>query len=512
MDLKYYKMTPSRRFFHRIGDFFKGIGKGIVGFFVGIFKAIVRFFVGVWRGVKEFALNFWHGDGLTKSSHVFIGLSHLFRGQPVRGVIYLALEVLFILYMTMFGGKYLIMCFENFFGGGNVGRVETHDFWNEEEGIYDKMVGDNSFLILLYGILTVAVIVFFIIVYICATRDRYQLEEYRIIGKKPKGFKQDLNDMLDNKFHLTLLALPMAGVFIFTVIPLVTMILIAFTNYDAAHEVPQRLFQWVGFDNFKDLFQSNSKLGATFWRVLGWTLIWAVLATFTSYIFGMLLAMLINRKGIKLKKLYRTLFVATIAVPQFVSLLIMSKMLDTGGGILGSGGGIITQLIEKLFDYHLKFGIDINTTRICIVIVNMWIGVPYSMLMCSGILMNIPNDLYESARIDGASAARRFFKITLPYMLFVTGPYLITQFIGNINNFNVIYLLSGGGPGDIMLYTDGAKGTDLLITWLYKLSLGTDRNYKLASVIGILVFIISAVFSLIVYNKSSAVKGEDNFQ
>jgi len=132
--------------------------------------------------------------------------------------------------------------------------------------------------------------------------------------------------------------------------------------------------------------------------------------------------------------------------------------------------------------------------------------------MCSGIVLNIPADLYESASIDGVSPARQFMKITLPYMLFVTGPYLITQFIGNINNFNVIYLLSGGGPGDLMLYTDGAKGTDLLITWLYKLSLGADRNYKLASVIGILVFVISATFSLIVYNKSSAVKGEDNFQ
>ena len=147
----------------------------------------------------------------------------------------------------------------------------------------------------------------------------------------------------------------MVGLFMFTIVPLVTMILIAFTNYDARHEVPQHLFSWVGFDNFKELFASESKLGATFWRVLGWTMIWAVLATFTSYIFGMLLAMLINRKGIKLKKLYRTLFVATIAVPQFVSLLIMSKMLDTGGGILGSGGGIITQLIEQIFDYHLKF-------------------------------------------------------------------------------------------------------------------------------------------------------------
>ena len=512
MDLGYYKMTPSQRVKHKISGFFKNIGKGFAGFFIRIFKAVIGFFVSIGRGVKEFALNFWHGDALTKSSHLFIGLSHLFRGQVIRGIMYLALEAAFIAYMVLFGGNYLAMCFENLLGGGNIGRVETHDFWNEEEGFYDKLIGDNSFLILLYGILTLFVILFFAICYISATRESYKLEQYYIIGKKPISFKGDIGNLLDNKFHITLLSLPMVGLFMFTIVPLVTMILIAFTNYDARHEVPQHLFSWVGFDNFKELFASESKLGATFWRVLGWTMIWAVLATFTSYIFGMLLAMLINRKGIKLKKLYRTLFVATIAVPQFVSLLIMSKMLDTGGGILGSGGGIITQLIEQIFDYHLKFGIDINTTRICIVLVNMWIGVPYSMLMCSGILMNIPSDLYESAKIDGASPARQFMKITLPYMLFVTGPYLITQFIGNINNFNVIYLLSGGGPGDLMLYTEGAKGTDLLITWLYKLSLGADRNYKLASVIGILVFVISATFSLIVYNKSSAVKGEDNFQ
>ena len=505
-------MTPWQRIVCKISGFFKNFGKGFVGFFVRIYKAILAFFASVGRGFKEFGMNFWHGDALTKSSHFVLGIGHILRGQIVRGIAYLLLEVAFILYMILFGGRYLVMCFENLIGGGNIGRVETHDFWNEDEGFYDKIIGDNSFLILLYGILTLFVILFFIFCYISATKESYVLEQYHIIRKKPQTFKRDISNLLDNKFHITLLSLPMIGLFMFTIVPLVTMILIAFTNYDAGHEVPQHLFSWVGFDNFKDLFSGGSKLGQTFWRVLGWTLLWAVLATFTSYIFGMLLAMLINRKGIKLKKLYRTLFVATIAVPQFVSLLIMAKMLDTGGGILGSGGGIITQMIERIFDYHLKFGIDINTTRICIVIVNMWIGVPYSMLMCSGILMNIPNDLYESARIDGASPARRFFKITLPYMLFVTGPYLITQFIGNINNFNVIYLLSGGGPGDLMLYTDGAKGTDLLITWLYKLSLGTDRNYKLASVIGILVFVISATFSLIVYNKSSAVKGEDNFQ
>ena len=121
--------------------------------------------------------------------------------------------------------------------------------------------------------------------------------------------------------------------------------------------------------------------------------------------------------------------------------------------------------------------------------------------------MNIPEDLYESARIDGASPFKAYMKITLPYMLQVTTPYLITQFIGNLNNFNVIYLLSGGGPGNI----EGTAGkTDLLITWLYKLT--TSNSYfAVASVIGILTFIVSAVFSLILYNRSKSVKNEEEF-
>lgn len=512
MDLNYFKLPWYKKILYKISHFFKGIGKGFINFWISLAKGFLEIIKKIGKSIKNFGISFYKGNIVTKLSYIFLGLGHIFRGQIVRGIIYFVLEIGFIAFMMLFGENYLSMFFKNIFTGGNIGLVETHDFWNEELGIYDKMTGDNSFHIILYGVLSLCIIVFFVMIYLNATIESYELEQNKIIGKKADNFKKDVNNLLDNRFHITLLAIPMLGLLMFTIIPLITMILIAFTNYDANHEVPQHLFQWVRFDNFRDLFSSQSALGATFWRVLSWTLIWAVLATFTSYFFGMLLAILINKKGIKLKKVYRTLFVSTIAVPQFVSLLIMSKMLDSGGGTMGSGGGVITQMIEKMFGYHLKFGLDITTTRICIIIINMWIGIPYSMLMCSGILMNIPNELYESARIDGASPSRRFFKITLPYMLFVTGPYLITQFIGNINNFNVIFLLSGGGPGDPLLYTDGAKGTDLLITWLYKLSLGVDRNYKLASVIGILVFVISAVFSLIVYNKSSAVKGEDNFQ
>jgi arabinogalactan oligomer/maltooligosaccharide transport system permease protein len=464
--------------------------------------------------IRDYFAHFAEGNAATKSAYLVMGLGHLLHGQVGRGVIYLSLQLLFILYMVAFGGRYLVMFLENFPAGGTVGRVETHvsDVWNDELGEYVKVAGDNSFHIVLYGILSAFVILFFILTYLRSVREAYALEQSAIIGRTPDGIRRDLARLTDSRFHVTLLSLPLVGLFVFTIVPLATMILIAFTSYDANHEVPEHLFSGVGLQNFSDMLAGGSSLGGTFRRVLTWTLTWAFFATFSNYFVGMLLAMLINKRGIRLRRLYRTLLVSTIAVPQFVSLLIMSKMLDTGGGIPGSGGGIITQAIESLFGYHLQFGLDILTTRICIILVNLWIGVPFSMLLCSGILMNIPEDLYESARIDGTGPWRRFRKITLPYMLFVTGPYLITQFIGNLNNFNVIFLLSGGGPGDLSLYTDGAKGTDLLITWLYKLSLGADRNYKLASVIGILVFILSAALSLIVYNRSSAVKGEEHFQ
>ena len=149
-----------------------------------------------------------------------------------------------------------------------------------------------------------------------------------------------------------------------------------------------------------------------------------------------------------------------------------------------------------------------------IILVNIWIGVPYTLLMCSGILMNVPTDYYEASRIDGATPVGAFFYITLPYMLHVTTPYLITQFVGNINNFNVIWLLTGGGPVDNVYYGGGtqAQSTDLLVTWLYRLTTDQNPKFNVASVIGIVIFLISAVLSLITYNRTSATRNEEAFQ
>ena len=128
--------------------------------------------------------------------------------------------------------------------------------------------------------------------------------------------------------------------------------------------------------------------------------------------------------------------------------------------------------------------------------------------------MNIPADYYEAARIDGAGPARIFFDITLPYMMHIPAPYLITQFVGNIINFSVIWLLTGGGPVDNVHYGGGsqAQSTDLLVTWLYRLTTDQNPKYNVASVIGIVIFVISAVLSIITFNRTSASKSEEAFQ
>ena len=312
--------------------------------------------------------------------------------------------------------------------------------------------------------------------------------------------------MLDQRFHITLLFVPICGILIFSVLPLIYMICIAFTNYDHDHQVPGNLFDWVGFANFGNMLGGNKQLGTTFFGVLVWTLIWAFFATFSNYFLGIIVALVINTKGLKFKKVFRSILVLTIAMPQFISLLVMRSFF--------SGYGVINRTLINLgilgsINDAIPFLTDPTLAKVIIIIVNMWIGIPYTMLMSSGILMNIPQDLYEAATVDGANKVQMFFKITLPQIIFTTTPYLITSFVGNINNFNVIYLLTAGGPKSTEYYVAGK--TDLLVTWLYSLT-KTQMDYNLASTIGILIFVISAVLSLITYTNSKSYKEEDSFQ
>ena len=343
--------------------------------------------------------------------------------------------------------------------------------------------------------------------YVASHPDKYDV--------KFGTFKDAVASLFNNKFHITILFLPILGIVLFSIVPLVFSIFVAFTNYSKGHEPPTQLFTWNGLANFITLFNPDpntqfAELPSALGHTLSWTLIWAIVATFSNYILGIVVALMINKEGIKFKKLWRTIFVTTIAIPQFISLLSIGTLLKDNGAL--------SNLYRDIFGVRLGFGSDgspeaVMMAKMVIILVNVWVGIPYTILSTTGILLNIPKDLYESAKVDGTSTFTQFTKITMPYILFVTGPYLITQFIGNINNFNVIFFLTGGGPSLAGSGLLGLGQTDLLITFIYKVVTSTSNpQYGIASAIGIVVFIICSFISIVMYNKSGSIQEEDTFQ
>jgi len=471
----------------------------IKSFFVGIPRVLFAFFFGIGNALYKYGKRFKDGDPAVKLSYIVMGFGNAVRGQVIKGILFLLAQIAYIFYMITFGWQYI----SEMFTLGTVHRsiIEMVDTGKTRTSA-TLATASNSMLIMLFGLLTLFITVAFVAVYIISTKSAFKAMQTVKEGKKPAKFIDELKELLDSKFHCTMLTFPSLLVGIFTVIPLIFMILIAFTSFDSYHQHPGFSFQWVGLENFYDIFGGNAKKASTFLSLTKWTLIWAVFATFTNYIAGMIVALMINKKGIRFKSFFRTMFVLSVAVPQFVTLLLMRQMLNKYG--------IINELLTTFgwIQTEVPFLTDALTARITVIVVNMWVGIPYTILITSGILMNIPEELYESAKIDGATPVVTFFKITLPYMLFVTTPYLITQFIGNINNFNVIYLLTAGQPTNLNLYNAG--DTDLLVTWLFSLSLNKN-NYNLAAAVGILVFIVCASVSLLTYNFSNSAKNEEEF-
>lgn len=194
----------------------------------------------------------------------------------------------------------------------------------------------------------------------------------------------------------------------------------------------------------------------------------------------------------------------TVAIPHFVTLLIMRTMLQPEGAvnIMLRNMGILGA------KESLPFFTNATWARVTVILINIWVGVPYMLLQVTGILQNIPQELYEAARVDGAGPIVTFRKITLPYMMFIMMPYLITTFTGNVNNFNVIFLTSQGLPRSV----DSTAGkTDLLVTWLYKLTI-ENQYYNVGAVIGIMTFVTLAVVSLITFKFSASNRNEEAFR
>lgn len=427
------------------------------------------------------------GDLFTKLSFFIMGLAQLKNKQWLKGLSFLIIEIVFLFWLVFNGISAISLL-------SSLGHIKTKQVvFDETRQIYVTQQPDNSMLILLFGVMALVFIALVAFIYVTSLRSTRHLYVLNRDSKHIPTTLEDLATLLDSRLQYTLMALPLLGILVFTIAPLLFMITIAFTNFNQDHPIG---FSWTGFASFGEIITGN--IAGTFFPVLGWTLVWAVAATATTFFFGVLLALLIESSGIKFKAFWRTIFVIVMAVPSFVSLLMMNMFLDNNGPLnswLQSIG---------LIDHPIPFLMDSLLAKFSVIGVNMWIGIPVSMLISTAIIQNLPTDQIEAAKIDGANNFHIFRSITFPQILFVMTPALIQQFIGNINNFNVIFLLTGGGPLNAEYFQAGS--TDLLITWLYNLTMKSIPSYNIASAIGIVIFIISATASLIAYRRTNAFK------
>ena len=514
--LEYLKLSKSQALWYDVCLFFSKVPAWFLGLFVKLWKLIKSFFIGVKDEALDIGNTFAKGNWMVKLSFLVFGAGNLYYGQIMRGLLFLFFEIVFFVYMFLpTGGIYWINKVQWFTKNATIGTVQGEMKYNPITDTYGWVSGDDSVRVLLYGLLSVFFIIAFIVVWRMQLKQCGINMQIKAQGRKINKAKDDLRSLIDEQFHKTLLTPSIVGILVFTVLPIIYMIIIAFTNYDAAHDGHANLFSWVGLENFNSFTDFGSGgLGLVLGEMVGWTLMWAFFATFTNYFAGLFVAIIINKKGIRFKKFWRTILVMTIAVPQFVSLMYVGKLFGQQG-VVGSfleSANLLPQVMVQ--QNQMSLWANPTSSKILLVLINLWVGVPYMMLSATGILMNIPADLYESSRVDGANSFQQFTKITLPYMLFVTGPSLLTSFVGNLNNFNVIYLLNGGGPTNTDVGTIGGTAvghSDLLITFLFKVTTGTGTKYYLASVLGIFVFIIVAVLSLIVYNVMPSTKNEEDY-
>ena len=420
-----------------------------------------------------------------KLSAILMGGGQICYGSIIKGLLFLITELSIIIYFVIRGWSDIL----GFFTLG----TQKGDAWL-------GTTGDNSVVMLLMGIFAWIVAGTFIVLYRMNLKDAYAMQKRIEQGQKCLTFRQEISQLLDKKFYMLVLVLPVLGVCVFNILPIIFMILIAFTNY-GGNIVPPELVDWVGIANFKKLV-TLSQFAPTFFKILGWNIVWAIASTALNYFAGLGLALLLEKDCVKGKAFWRAFPVLAYAIPGFITLLAFKFMF--------SYGGPINQMITTAGGSAIGF-LDLDakwSSRIIGLLVNCWISVPSIMLLATGNLSNRDISIYEAAKIDGAGRWKQFQKLTMPFMLFSTMPVLLGQFIGNFNNFGIFYFLRGG------LYLDGyflASDTDLLINWLYNLSI--DNNYYcIGAAISLIIFAITSVISLTIYIKSPSYREEDTFQ
>ncbi len=367
---------------------------------------------------------------------------------------------------------------------------------------------DHSVFMMINGILCLIIIGFFVILYIFNINGCKKAVAKIIKNNKFPTFEETRNDISQNSFATLCLTPAIVMIAIFSLVPLLFSALVAFTNYSSPdHIPPNNLVDWVGLSNFVQMF--SMKIGGGEWaksfiNAAIWTLVWAVFATLTCFFVGFFYAFVLQDKRVIIPKFFRTVYILPYAIPTMLSLFVWANLLNGTVGPINRTLqllGFIEQPIPWLSNPWVAKG--------SLIFVNIWIGFPYSMILTTSSMTAISNSLYEAAVIDGATKWQQFKSITYPLVMFQLKPTLIMQFASNINNFGAVFFLTGGGPNlpQAGLTTATSCGsTDLLISWIYKLTMNTPSRYNLASVLSLLVFVVLVPFALYSFTRTKSFK------
>lgn len=353
---------------------------------------------------------------------------------------------------------------------------------------------DRSILFMIEGILAIVFLLIALFILIVSFLDVRKVEKAESLGVRPNNWFESVNILRTDGFPY-LITTPALLVIIFIVlVPIFTAILISFTDMNPKN---QNKFHWIGLENYITIAKGQGNAGQAFWKIFGWTLIWTIGASTLAIVLGFIFALLVNNERIKAKKFFRTVYLLPWAVPAFITIMFFS--------IMTSRGGIFSEALSGIFNTSLDIKNDTFQTRLALILIQGWLGHSYIFLLTTGVLQAIPKDLYEAASIDGANGFKQTFKITIPLVLFQIAPMLINQYTFNFNNFSIIYLYNQGGPFNPKVYGNLAGSSDILISYIYKLTM--ESQYQaIGAAITIFISIILIIISYLGYRKSSAFK------
>ncbi|MDR7870366.1 MAG: ABC transporter permease subunit [Tissierellaceae bacterium] len=410
------------------------------------------------------------------------GLGQILNKQYIKGLCFFLITLFVYLIAIPYALGY-----GNYQGNGIAGLITL------AEG--GKRI-DKSLIFMIEGILAIFLVVIGLVLMYVSFRDVNTVEKKRIKGIRSNNWFESYKRVKDEGFPY-IVSSPALFVIIFTVlVPITTAVLLSFTGMDPKH---QSKFPWAGLENYKLIALGRGLAGEVFWLILFWTIIWTIAATTLAIVIGFVLAILANNERVKGKTFFRSIFILPWAVPAFISIMFFS--------IMFSPTGALTEIVSNLTGKLIEVKSDPTLTRIVLILLQGWLGSSYIFLLSTGVLQAIPNDLYEAADIDGATGWQKIRHITLPIVLFQTAPLLVGQYTFNFNNFSIIFLFNGGGPFNPTKYGNLAGTSDLLISYIYKLTM--DNQYQaIGAAITTLISLGLMFFAFIGYKNSKAFKEE----